>query len=132
MNAQQTDKMGKIIINLFNEARFQLEIETNLKKVDFLDVMSNLITSLCKPYKKPNFILLYIDTSTDHLPQIIKQLTSSLNVIPYMKIRQVKMFLIPENQNMKMLYTRMGTIAALNTQRKSINATVRKGLETYG
>ena len=132
MNAQQTDKMGKIIINLFNEARFQFEIETNLKKVDFLDVMSNLITSLCKPYKKPNFILLYIDTSTDHLPQIIKQLTSSLNVIPYMKIRQVKMFLIPENQNMKMLYTRMGTIAALNTQRKSINATVRKGLETYG
>ena len=48
-----------------------------------------------------------------------------------MNIRQVKMFLILQNQNMKMLYTRMGTKATLNAQRKSINITVRKGPETY-
>ena len=46
-------------------------------------------------------------------------------------MRQVKIFLILQNQNMKMLYTRMGTKATLNAQRKSINTTVRKGLETY-
>ena len=80
MNAQGTDKMRKIIIKLlFREVGFQLEIKFNLKKVEFLDVMLNLITGLYTPYKKPNDNLLYINTSSDHLPQIIKQLTNSIN-----------------------------------------------------
>ena len=32
---------------------------------------------------------------------------------------------------MKILYTRVGTKAALNTQRKTISTTVKKRLETY-
>ena len=79
MNARGTDKMRKIIIKMFKEVGFQPEIKSNLKKVEFLDVTFNLITSLYTPYKKPNDNLLYINTSSDHPPQVIKQLTNSIN-----------------------------------------------------
>ena len=74
--------MKKIIIKMLKEVGFQLEIKTNLltlKKIDFLDVTFNLMTGLYTPYKKPNDSLLYINTSSDHPLQIIKQLTNSIN-----------------------------------------------------
>ena len=64
---------------MFKETRFQLEIKTNLKKVEFLDVTFNLITGLYVPFKKPKDNLLYINRSSDHPPQIVKQLTNSIN-----------------------------------------------------
>ena len=71
-NAWGIDKIRKIIIKLFKDVGFQLEIKTNLKQVAFLDVTFNLITGLYTPYKKPNDNLLYINTSSDHPPQVIK------------------------------------------------------------
>ena len=80
MNARETNnKMRRMIIKLFKEVRFQIEIKSDLKKVEFLDVTLNLITGLYTPYKKPNDNLLYINTSSDHPSQIIKQLTNSIN-----------------------------------------------------
>ena len=64
---------------MFKDIGFQLEIKTNLKQVEFLEVTFNLITDLHTPYKKPNDNLLYINTSSDHPPQVIKQLTNSIN-----------------------------------------------------
>ena len=58
---------------------FQIEIETNLKEVNFLDVTFNLNSSLYKPYKKPNDQLLYVTTSSDHSPQVIKHFPNSIN-----------------------------------------------------
>ena len=72
MDARETDKTRKIIIKKFKEIGFQLEIKTNLKKVKFLDIMFNLITGLYTLFTKPNDNLLYINTSSDHPPQIIK------------------------------------------------------------
>ena len=46
MNARGTDKMKKIIIKLFKEVGFHLEITSNLKKVKFLEATLNLITGL--------------------------------------------------------------------------------------
>ena len=84
MNAQRTDKLRKIIIKLLSrEVGFQLKIETNLKKVDVLDITFNLIVILNEPYKKPNYILLYNYALSDYLPQIIKQLISFINIILY-------------------------------------------------
>ena len=71
MNAWGIDKIRKIIIKMFKDVGFQLEIKTNLKQVEFLDVTFNLITGLYTPYKKPNDNLLYINTSSDHPPQVI-------------------------------------------------------------
>ena len=42
--------------------------------VDFLDVTFNLLNGTYKPYKKPNDQLFYVNTSSNHTPQIIKQL----------------------------------------------------------
>ena len=79
MNARGTDKMRKIIIRMFKEVGFQLEIKSNLKKVEFLDVTFSLITGLYTPYNKPNDNLLCINKSSDYPPQIIKQLTNFIS-----------------------------------------------------
>ena len=58
---------------------FQIEIKTNLRIVDFLDVRFDLLDRTYKPYKKPNNQLLYVNTSSHHLPQIIKQLPITIS-----------------------------------------------------
>ena len=45
----------------------------------YICVTLNLITSLYTTYKKLNDNFLYINTSSDHPPQIIKQLANSIN-----------------------------------------------------
>ena len=90
MNAQGIDKIKKIIIKMFKDVGFQLEIKTNLKQLEFLDVKFNLITGLYAPYKKPNDNLLYINTSSNHPPQVIKQLIPSTR--DYVKIRLMNKF----------------------------------------
>ena len=62
---------------MFKGVGFKIEIETNLKIVHFLDVTFNLANSTYRPYRKPNDNLLYIHTSSNHLPQIIKHLPDS-------------------------------------------------------
>ena len=78
-NGQKTDRTRKYIIKVMKDLGFQIEIETNLKEVNFLDVTFNLNSGLYKPYKKPNDQLLYVTTSSDHPPQVIKQLPNSIN-----------------------------------------------------
>ena len=90
MNAQGIDKIKKIIIKMFKDVGFQLEIKTNLKQLEFLDVKFNLITGLYAPYKKPNDNLLYINTSSNHPPQVIKQLIPSTR--DYVKILLMNKF----------------------------------------
>ena len=90
MNAQGIDKIKKIIIKMFKDVGFQLEIKTNLKQLEFLDVKFNLITGLYAPYKKPNDNLLYINTSSNHPPQLIKQLIPSTR--DYVKILLMNKF----------------------------------------
>ena len=41
-NGQQTEKVRKNIIRVFKDTDFSLEIKTNLKEADFLDVPLNL------------------------------------------------------------------------------------------
>ena len=71
---KQTDKIRKKIISIFKNINFKIEIVTNLTKVDFLDVTFNLENNTYRPYKKPNEKLIYIDVSSNHPPQIKKQL----------------------------------------------------------
>ena len=60
MNAQGTDKMGMIIIKMFKEVGLQLEIGTNLKNIDFLDLTFNLIIDLDTPHEKSKDSLLCV------------------------------------------------------------------------
>ena len=79
INKQQTDKIQKKIISNFKNINFKIEIVTNLTEVDFLDVIFNLENNTYRPYKKPNDKLIYIDVSSNHPPQIKKQLTKIIS-----------------------------------------------------
>ena len=76
---QKTDRIRKDIIEIFKNAGFNIEIKTNLYLVDFQDVTFNLLDGTYKPYKKPNDQILYVNTSSNHPPWIIKQLPISVN-----------------------------------------------------
>ena len=72
-------KKRKTIIKIFKDIGFSIDIQTNLKEVDFLDVTLNLQNGTYRPYKKANDKLLYIHSSSNHPPQIIKQLPNSIS-----------------------------------------------------
>ena len=72
------DRMRKNI-KIFKDVGFKIEIQTNLKIVDLLDVTFNLENGTYCPYKKPNDPLLHNNTSSNHLPQVIKQLPTLIN-----------------------------------------------------
>ena len=74
VNGQQIDRTRKNINKILKDIGFGIDIETNLKVVDFLDITCNLNNGIYKPYKKPNDRLLYINKSSNHPPQIINQL----------------------------------------------------------
>ena len=74
VNGQQIDHVRENVIQLFKDIGFLIDIETNLKIVNFLDITFNLSNGTFKPYKKPNDSLLHIKKSSNHPPQIIKQL----------------------------------------------------------
>ena len=79
INKQQADRVRKKIISIFKNIDFKIEIVTNLTEVDFLDVTFNLENNTYRPYKKPNDKLIYIDVSSNHPPQIKKQLTKIIS-----------------------------------------------------
>ena len=76
---QQTDRIQKKIISIFKNIDFKIEMVTNPTEVDFLDVTFNLESNTYRPYKKPIDKLIYIDVSSNHPPQIKKQLTKIIS-----------------------------------------------------
>ena len=74
LNGQQMYKKRKTIIKIFH-----IDIQINLKEVDFLDVALNLQNYTYSPYKKANDKLLSIHSSSNLPPQIIKQLPNSIS-----------------------------------------------------
>ena len=72
-------KKRKTTIKIFKDIGFSIDIQTNLKEVDFLDVTLNLQNGTYRPYKKPDDKLLYIHSLSNHPPQIIKQLPNSIS-----------------------------------------------------
>mgnify|MGYP004361308217 CR=1 FL=1 len=78
LNGKDTDKARKDIIKIFKDIGFNIEIKTNLKVVDFLDVTLNLSDGTYRPYKKPDDKLSYIHTSSNHPQPIIRQIPSSI------------------------------------------------------
>ena len=72
------DRIRKDVIKTFKDVEFKIDIKTNVKVVYFLDATFNLSNGTYKLHKKPNDTLLYINTSSNHPPQVIKQLPSSI------------------------------------------------------
>ena len=78
-NGLQTDRTRKKIVKIFKDTDFSIDITTNLVEVNFLDVTFNLLNETYRPYRKPNNELKYINVSSNHPPQIIKQLVNTIN-----------------------------------------------------
>ena len=76
MRGRSTDKLRKNIINTFKEIGLQIEIETGMYSVNFLDVTLNLKTNNYQPFKKPNDSLLYVHTSSNHSSRDFEAITN--------------------------------------------------------
>ena len=71
VNGQQIDLMRKNIIKIFKDIGFAIDMETDLKIADFLDIMFNLKNGRYRPHKNPNDLLLYINknpSTTNYQP----------------------------------------------------------------
>ena len=76
----KADRIRKYFFDIFRK-NFQLSIvcETNLKIVNFLDVMLDLTTGKYKPYNKPGNIPLYIKVKLNNPPNIIENFPESIS-----------------------------------------------------
>ena len=73
------ERITKPVMKIFKDVGFKIEVKSNFKIVHFLDVTLNLWNECYSPYKKLNDNLLYVNISSNHPPQIIKMLPSSIN-----------------------------------------------------
>ena len=56
-NGKPIDRMRKSIIKTFKDTAFGIDVETNLKFVEFLGTTFNLNNERYRPYKKPDDLL---------------------------------------------------------------------------
>ena len=89
-NGQKTVKIRKEVIKIFKEIGFKNQIKLNLSKGSY------------KPYRKPNDSSLYVNTTSNHLPQIIKRLSTSKAKRLSKNSSSIASF-TPRKLNMKML-----------------------------
>ena len=78
INGHLADKIPKEFHQLFKENGLSLEIECNLKTLNYLDITLGFSTDIYKPYRKPNDEILYIHAKPNHPADIPKQLPISI------------------------------------------------------
>ena len=84
------------IVKVFKSCGLSITINCNLKSVDFLDVMFDLVNDIYKPYHKPSNKPLYITKHSNQPRNILKQLQKSIEKLisqhqrTIMKTRNVK------------------------------------------
>ena len=76
---RQNENTKKKICEIFRRNNLKITVEVNMKTVDFLDVTLDLSTDTFKPFLKPNNTLLYVNTSSNHPPNIVKNIPESIN-----------------------------------------------------
>ena len=72
-------EITKKTIQVFKDNGFSNDMVINLMEVNFLNVTFNLRKRSYQPYKKPNDELKYINVLSNHPPQILKQLNTTIN-----------------------------------------------------
>ena len=77
-HVHQTDKVRKETIRKFKNLGLDITIHANLKIVNFLDVTFYLHDGTFQPYHKPDETPMYVNVKSNHPPNIIKQLPSTV------------------------------------------------------
>ena len=78
-SARLADKARKDLHHIFDEFQLKITAEITYQSVNFLDITLNLHDESYYPYRKPNNDPLFIDSRSNHPPNITKQLPSSIN-----------------------------------------------------
>ena len=76
---RQIEMMKKKLCRIFKDNGFSITIDANIKSVNFLDLNLNLENETYKPYMKPNDFPLYVDTQSNHPPNILRNIPKSVN-----------------------------------------------------
>ena len=78
-SARLANKTRKKLHKIFEQFDLKISMEANLHVVNFLDVTFDFTTGKHKPYRKPNSDPLYIHKHSNHPPNILRQLPTSIN-----------------------------------------------------
>ena len=78
INGHQADKIRKNVYEIFKKHDLKLEIQCNLKIINFLDITLDLNNGTYKPYRKPNDEAIYVHAKSNHPKNITKQLPISI------------------------------------------------------
>ena len=68
----ETGRKRKEIIKTFNTYNLSITIETNIRAVNSLDTLFDLINDIYKPYQKPNDNPVYINKNSNHPPTVLQ------------------------------------------------------------
>lgn len=79
MSGPEAEGTKKLFISIFKSFGFKIDIVTNLKCVDFLDVFFDLRNGSYQPFKKPNDDPVYVNCNSNHPSNILKQLPLMIN-----------------------------------------------------
>ena len=79
VSPSQMERIKKQIYKIFKDQGLKITIETNLPKVNFLDITMDLQSETFQPFRKPNDNPLYINTKSNHPRHIIKNLPKAIN-----------------------------------------------------
>ena len=78
MDSKQQDALGRKIRKMFEEEGLGITLEINLPSVDFLDVTLDMKTGFYKPFRKLGDFPSHISSSSNHPPQILKNLPAGI------------------------------------------------------
>ena len=79
-NGPLSSSIQKRIIRAFKFLGFRIEISSNIKIVNFLDVTLDLSNNSYKPFIKTNQNPTYINVNSNHPKNIIKQIPKAVNL----------------------------------------------------
>ena len=74
----ETERLKKKIRKLFKSNKLKITIEAGMHQTDFIDVTFNASTGKYWPFRKPNSILQYTHTQSNHPPNIRKHLPTTI------------------------------------------------------
>ena len=75
---KKCDDIRKRLHRLFDEFGFRLDIQTDLKITDYLDVTLNLYSETVSPFRKRNQDLRYVDWGSNHPTQVFKHVPKGI------------------------------------------------------
>ena len=79
MRPQNIDIIRKKLHDTFHAFGLEITVQTNLVKVDFLDVSFDLCLNTFEPYRKPNDTPIYIHRDSNHPYHVIKNVPLAVN-----------------------------------------------------